>query len=130
MKGLDYTPLSTQDPNESEEEEELFPSAASNAKLTYTRREYLRQMLNLDQVVTPTPLSSHVAAHSAVMFALMTVPFSMTLQQPPVWYNKFMLSFMGLKMATCLVVLFKQPADTSSLSFKVPAGNVTVFQFK
>mgnify|MGYP001265915927 CR=1 FL=1 len=44
------------------------------------RKEYLRQMLNLDKAVSPTPLSSHVAAHSAVMFSLFCVPFSVMVQ--------------------------------------------------
>lgn len=115
--GVEYTPLSTQDYNDSEEE--LFP-IRSSTKLTYTRKEYMRQMLNLDKVVSPTPLSSHVAAHSAVMFSLFCIPFSVMVQRDS-WHSRIMLPLMVLKMILCLVVMARQPADVSSLSFKVPA---------
>jgi len=115
--GVEYTPLSTQDFNDSEEE--LFPIRPTT-KLTYTRKEYLRQMLNLDKAVSPTPLSSHVAAHSAVMFSLFCVPFSVMVQSDA-WHARLMLPLMVLKLLVCLVVMVRQPPDPSSLSFRVPA---------
>ncbi len=44
-------------------------------------------MLNLDRVTQPTALSSHVAAHSAVLFTLLAVPLSL-LAQGTVWHQK------------------------------------------
>merc|ERR1712013_804405 len=55
-----YTPLSTKDLNDSEEE--LFPCNANTSNtIVFTKKEYLRQCFNLDKVISPTPLSSHVA---------------------------------------------------------------------
>lgn len=119
--GGDYTPLSTQDPYESEEE--LFPLRTSE-KLVFTRREYMRQMLNLDKLSRPTPLSSYVATHSAIMFTILTIPFCLMphMMNMEVWHAKLGMVFMSLKLISCVVVLCRQPSDTSSLSFKVPLG--------
>jgi len=116
-RGGDYIPLSTQD--EEESEEELFPQRSKLA-VVYTRKQYLRQMMNLDGLTVPTPLSAHVAAHSAVMFTLFSVPFCIMSQMQPVWHTRLSLAFMSVKLAISLVVLCRQPSDTSNLSFTTP----------
>merc|ERR1719336_2090836 len=63
----DYSPLSQRDLNDSEEE--LFPCNAASASVSRSRREYLRQCVNLDRVIAPTPLSSLVAGHAVLAFS-------------------------------------------------------------
>ena len=94
----------------------------------YSRREYMRQMLNLGRVVNPTPLSARVASHSAVMFAVLSVPFCIMTQMTS-WHSRLGLVFMGLKLTTCLVVMARQPADVSGLTFHVPAGYKKILDF-
>eukprot|EP00088_Acartia_fossae_P018988 TRINITY_DN21014_c0_g1_i1.p1 TRINITY_DN21014_c0_g1~~TRINITY_DN21014_c0_g1_i1.p1 ORF type:complete len:631 (-),score=151.81 TRINITY_DN21014_c0_g1_i1:215-2107(-) len=118
-QAMDYTPLCTQDPFETDDVEELFPKHAAN-KLVYSRKEYARQMLNLDRDTSPNPLSSHVASHSAIVLSLLSVPFSVMVQAEPVWYNKIGLAFVIMKIVMCLIVLARQPSDVSKLYFKVP----------
>lgn len=116
----DYTPLCTQDPFENDDVEELFPNKHASNKVVYTRQEYLRQMLNLDRDNTPNPLSSAVASHSATMLAVLSVPFSLMAQMEPVWYHKIGMVLMAFKLLMCIIVMARQPSDTSHLYFKVP----------
>jgi cationic amino acid transporter 3 len=116
----DYTPLCTQDPFETDDVEELFPKHSATAKMVFTRKEYMRQMLNLDGDTIPNPLSSHVASHSAILIALLSVPLSIVSQLEPTWYHKIGLAFVILKIIICIIVLMRQPSDVSRLSFKVP----------
>jgi len=119
-QATDYTPLCTQDPFENDDVEELFPNKHTSTKLVYTRQEYLRQMLNLDCDKTPNPLSSVVASHSATMLAVLSVPFSVMTQMEPVWYHKIGMVLMMLKLVMCMIVMARQPSNTSHLYFKVP----------
>jgi len=115
--GGEYSPLSTRDPYDSEEE--LFPLRSKSSE-TFTRRQYFHQMFNLGRVMTPTPLSSRVASHSAIMFAVLSVPFCI-MTRMTAWHSRVGLVFMGLKLVMCVVVMARQPSDVSGLSFKVPA---------
>lgn len=115
--GPSYTALAMQDHSDSEEE--LFPIASSTHKLVYTWREYARQMLNLDRATRPTALSSHVAAHSAVVFSLLAIPFSLLIMGTA-WHHKVGAALTGLKMLICLIAMARQPTDTTGLSFTVP----------
>jgi len=112
-----YKPLATNDLNDSEEE--LFPCNSSNT-FVFTRKEYLRQLLNLDRVISPTPLSSHVAQHSAIMYTILCIPFSILVIHGSSWHHKLSLFFVMLKMISSLVILAKQPQDPSPLPFSVP----------
>jgi len=112
-----YKPLATNDLNDSEEE--LFPCNSSNT-FVFSRKEYLRQLFNLDRVISPTPLSSHVAQHSAIMYTILCIPFSILAIHGSSFHHKFMLFFMMLKMIFSLLVLAKQPQDPSPLPFSVP----------
>eukprot|EP00090_Calanus_glacialis_P016701 TRINITY_DN26134_c0_g1_i1.p1 TRINITY_DN26134_c0_g1~~TRINITY_DN26134_c0_g1_i1.p1 ORF type:complete len:632 (+),score=185.25 TRINITY_DN26134_c0_g1_i1:113-2008(+) len=117
-----YKPLATNDLNDSEEE--LFPCNSSNT-FVFTRKEYMRQLFNLDKVISPTPLSSHVAQHSAIMYTILCIPFSILVIHGSPFHHKLfppqaMLFFMILKMIFSLVVLNKQPQDPSPLPFSVP----------
>ena len=86
------------------------------------RKEYMRQLFNLDGDTIPNPLSSHVASHSAILVALLSVPLGIISQAEPTWYNKFGLAFVIIKILFCIIVLMRQPSDVSHLSFKVPLG--------
>jgi len=48
---------------------------------------FAAQMLNLERVTRPTALSSHVAAHSALIFSLLSVPLCL-LVQGTAWHQK------------------------------------------
>jgi hypothetical protein len=48
---------------------------------------FAAQMLNLGRVTRPTALSSHVAAHSAIIFSLLSVPLCL-LVQGTAWHQK------------------------------------------
>merc|ERR1719429_849789 len=69
--GPGYSPLSQQDLNDSEEE--LFPCNNTSSSVSCSRREYLRQCLNLDQVISPTPLSYLVTSHMVTLFTLLSI---------------------------------------------------------
>lgn len=112
-----YQPLSTNDLNDSEEE--LFPCNTSNT-FVFTRKEYLRQCLNLDKVISPTPLSSHVSQHSTIMFSILCIPFSVMTIHGSSFLHSLMLIFMVVKMLSCLIILSRQPQDPSPLPFTVP----------
>jgi len=112
-----YKPLATNDLNDSEEE--LFPCNSSNT-FVFSRKEYLRQCLNLDRVISPTPLSSHVAQHSTIMFTILCIPFSILVNHGSSFHHHLMLFFMVLKMITSLIILARQPQDPSALPFSVP----------
>merc|ERR1712059_125331 len=87
----------------------------------YSRRQYLRQCLNLDHHTTPTLLSSKVSQHSIIMFAALCLPLSLMVRQPrTAWYITLSLMFTVLKMVSFLTILARQPQDTSSLAFRVP----------
>merc|ERR1719347_524083 len=73
MQSGQYKPLATQDLDDSEEE--LFPFN-TNTNFTFSWGQYLRQCLNLDQVVAPTPLTSSIANHSIIFFTILCVPLS------------------------------------------------------
>ena len=117
-----YTPLSTaEDLNSSEEE--LFPCTSASASLVYTRREYWRQCLNRDRCTEPTPLSSCVAQHSAIVFTGLCFPFSLLLDHSSFsLLHKISITLTGLKMILSLFILSKQPQDTSNIPFKVRVG--------
>jgi len=111
-----YTPLSTKDLNDSEEE--LFPCNSNTSNnIVFTKKEYLRQCFNLDKVISPTPLSSHVAQHSAIMFTILCIPFSIMAIHGN---HKIMLILMTIKMIISLIIVSKQPQDPSPLPFAVP----------
>eukprot|EP00092_Neocalanus_flemingeri_P015909 GFUD01017226.1.p1 GENE.GFUD01017226.1~~GFUD01017226.1.p1 ORF type:complete len:630 (+),score=142.80 GFUD01017226.1:186-2075(+) len=112
-----YKPLATNDLNDSEEE--LFPCNSSN-NFVFTRKEYLRQCFNLDKVISPTPLSSHVAQHSTIMYTLICIPVSVLSIHGSSFHHNLMLFFMILKMIFCLIILSMQPKDPSPLPFSVP----------
>jgi hypothetical protein len=48
---------------------------------------FVAQMLNLGRITRPTALSSHVAAHSALIFSLLSVPLCL-LVQGTAWHQK------------------------------------------
>ena len=119
LQSCQYKPLATQDLDDSEEE--LFP-CNSNTNYTFSRRQYLRQCLNLDQVVAPTPLTSSLANHSVILFTLLCIPLSVmsaTATTTSSFHNLMMVMII-IKMLGCLLVLHKQPQDPSALSFSVP----------
>jgi hypothetical protein len=70
--------------------------------ISHRRSQYLRfcydawwfaaQMLNLGRVTRPTALSSHVAAHSAIIFSLLSVPLCL-LVQGTAWHQKVIFIF-------------------------------------
>jgi len=115
-----YTPLSTNDLNDSEEE--LFPcSTTTTSGTVYTRKDYLRQCLNLDRETSPTPLSNIVARHYTIVFSLLTIPLSlMVIHGSPVWYHRIGLIFTLIKMLLCIFILGRQPQDKTTLDFKMP----------
>jgi cationic amino acid transporter 2 len=114
-----YKPLATNDLNDSEEE--LFPcNANTSSTFSFTKKEYLRQCFNLDKVISPTPLSSHVAQHSAIMYTILCIPFSIMAIHGSSFNNKVMLFLMTLKMMFSLIIVAKQPQDPSPLPFAVP----------
>jgi len=112
-----YKPLATNDLNDSEEE--LFPCNSSN-NFVFTKKEYLRQCFNLDKVISPTPLSSNVAQHSAIMYTMLCIPFSILTIHGSSFHHNLMLLFMLLKMIISLIILAKQPQDPTPLPFAVP----------
>jgi len=116
--GVNYAPLSTADLNDSEEE--LFPCSAPNAALVYTRKEYLRQCLNLDKCTEPTPLSSCVAQHCALMYTALCFPLSLLAIHGTTTLHKISFAFTVLKMIITLGMLNLQPTDLSNIPFKVP----------
>jgi len=115
--GVNYAPLSTADLNDSEEE--LFPCSAPNAALVYTRKEYLRQCLNLDKCTEPTPLSSCVAQHCALMYTALCFPLSLLAIHGTTTLHKISFAFTALKMIITLGMLNLQPTDLSNIPFKV-----------
>jgi len=116
--GCNYAPLSTADLNDSEEE--LFPCSAPNAALVYTRKEYLRQCLNLDRCTEPTPLSSCVAQHCALMYTALCFPLSLLAIHGTTTLHQISFAFTALKMTLTLGMLHLQPTDLSNIPFKVP----------
>merc|ERR550519_267918 len=115
-----YTQLSTaEDLNDSEEE--LFPCSAPSATHVYTRREYLRQCMNLEHCTEPTPLSSHVSQHATLLFTLLCLPFSLlSIHGTSSTFHTVSIVFTSLKMILSVVILSRQPTDTSNIPFKVP----------
>ena len=114
-----YKPLATQDLEESEEE--LFPcNNNTNTQYTFSRRQYLRQCLNLDQVVAPTPLTSSLANHSIILFTLLCIPLSVLTSTTSNSSLNMIIIMILVKMFLCLIVIHKQPQDPSALSFSVP----------
>jgi len=113
-----YSPVSQCDLNDSEEE--LFPCNAASQGVSCNRREYLRQCLNLDQVISPTPLSSHVASHSIILFTLLCVPLSVVLSHESSTSRSMMLAMLIMKMLMCMMVISRQPQDPNSPPFSVP----------
>ena len=89
----------------------------------------MRQLFNLDGDTIPNPLSSHVASHSAILVALLSVPLGIISQAEPTWYHKFGLAFVIIKILFCIIVLMRQPSDVSHLSFKVPLGNRFLYTY-
>lgn len=112
-----YRPLATNDLNDSEEE--LFPCNSTNTYV-FSKREYLRQCLNLDQVISPTPLSSNVAQHSALMFTVLCIPTSLLCVHGASAQHNLMIVFMVVKMLISLIILAKQPQDPTAIPFSVP----------
>ena len=117
----DYAPLSQRDLNDSEEE--LFPCNAASASVrlgqclshniymsdrfvasSCSRREYLRQCVNLDRVIAPTPLSSLVAGHAVLAFSGLCVPLSLVLGLDTSGPRTLALVLLLLTMATLLLV--------------------------
>ena len=115
--GCNYAPLSTADLNDSEEE--LFPCSAPNAALVYTKKEYLRQCLNLDRCTEPTPLSSCVAQHCALMYTALCFPLSLLAIHGTSTLHQISFAFTALKMTLTLGMLHLQPTDLSNIPFKV-----------
>jgi len=114
-----YKPLATNDLNDSEEE--LFPCNANTSNtISFTKKEYLRQCFNLDKVISPTPLSSHVAHHSAIMYTILCIPFSVMAIHGSSFNHQVMMFLMTLKMIFSLIIIAKQPQDPSPLPFAVP----------
>jgi len=112
-----YKPLATQDLDDSEEE--LFP-CNNNTNYTFSRRQYLRQCLNMDQVVAPTPLTSSIANHSVILFTLLCIPLSVLSAMASSSVHTLTMTLIVVKMSLCLLVMNKQPQDPSALSFSVP----------
>ena len=113
-----YKPLATQDLEDSEEE--LFPCNNNTNHFTYSRKQYLRQCLNLDQVVAPTPLTSTLANHSIILFTLLCIPLSVLTSSTSSSSLNMIIMMILVKMFLCLLVIHKQPQDPSALSFSVP----------
>ena len=86
----------------------------------FSKREYLRQCLNLDQVISPTPLSSDVAQHSALMFTVLCIPTSLLFVYGTSAHHNLMIVFMVVKMLISLIILAKQPQDPTAIPFSVP----------
>ena len=119
----DYAPLSQRDLNDSEEE--LFPCNAASASVrlgqclsqntaymsdrfvasSCSRREYLRQCVNLDRVIAPTPLSSLVAGHAVLAFSGLCVPLSLVLGLDTSGPRTLALVLLLLAIATLLLVI-------------------------
>ena len=119
MSSCDYSPLAQMDLNDSEEE--LFPCNSTVSKgVTCTKREYLRQCLNLDQVISPTPLSSLVASHSIMMFTILCVPLSVMMSMDISSHRTMMLVMVIVKMIICMLVVTRQPQDPNHPPFSVP----------
>jgi len=114
-----YSPLSTADLNDSEEE--LFPCTSSSSPSSYTRREYARQCLNLDRLLEPTPLSSAVASHSTLSFTAFSFLFCLlAVHGAGTTLHRVSLVLTALKMILSLGILYLQPTDLSNIPFKVP----------
>ena len=117
MQSGQYKPLATQDLDDSEEE--LFPFN-TNTNFTFSWGQYLRQCLNLDQVVAPTPLTSSIANHSIIAFTILCLLLSVMSASPSSSLHNLAMVIIVVKMFLCVLVLHKQPQDPSSLSFSVP----------
>ena len=70
-----------------------------------SRREYLRQCVNLDRVIAPTPLSSLVAGHAVLAFSGLCVPLSLVLGLDTSGPRTLALVLLLLAMATLLLVI-------------------------
>lgn len=114
----EYTPLAQGDLNDSEEE--LFPCKSSSVSVSCSRREYLRQCLNLDSVISPTPLSSLVATHSVLCFSLLCVPLSVSASMESSSWRSFVVAVCIIGVCITMAVLCRQPQDPNTPPFSVP----------
>ena len=81
-----------------------------------SRREYLRQCVNLDRVIAPTPLSSLVAGHAVLAFSGLCVPLSLVLGLDTSGPRTLALVMLLLAMATLLLVITPNIISTGCLT--------------
>ena len=110
--GPGYSPLSQQDLNDSEEE--LFPCNNTSSSVSCSRREYLRQCLNLDQVISPTPLSYLVTSHMVTLFTLLSIILTLST------HNTSLIIIISIIMIISLIIINRQPQDPNHPAFSVP----------
>merc|ERR1719480_155420 len=85
-----------------------------------SRREYLRQCLNLDSVISPTPLSSLVATHSVLCFSLLCIPLSVSASLEASSWRSFVVAVCIIGVCITMAVLCRQPQDLNKPPFSVP----------
>lgn len=121
--GPSYSPLSTADDTNEDSDEDLFTpeELGSRSRRTYTWVSYTRQLINLDGLSAPTQLSGKVAHHNIVLFALLTIPWSVVMTREMTMWNQISLVAISVKMIVCLAVIYMQPQAKSLTTFVVPA---------
>lgn len=107
-----YTPLSTNDLNDSEEE--LFPcerGLESGQSTSFSLSSYLKQLMcPTSKTSAPSPLSNRVSTNIILLFSLSCIPFSLS-------PNPYL--FLPLVLLLPLL-LWRQPQDSTQLPFSVP----------
>jgi uncharacterized membrane protein len=87
---------------------------------SYSSIDYVRQLLNLDRLISPSPLSSKVATHSIILFSILSVPYSLLLSHSYTTSDKILLAFVTVIMILCIIFIYRQP-QAPSTTFTVPA---------
>jgi len=123
--GPSYSPLSTADDANEDSDEDLFTPlelGSSSGGLRYSWVSYMRQLINLDRVTSPTQLSAKVAHHNIVLFSLLTIPWSVLMTEEMTMWHQISIVAITVKMIVCLGIIYSQPQSKAQTTFVVPAA--------
>jgi amino acid transporter len=123
--GPSYSPLSTADDTNEDSDEDLFsPEELGSAPGSprYSWSSYFRQLLNLDGLTTPSPLSAKVARHNIILFSVLSIPWSVLVNCDQTAWTQFCIVTVTATMLLCIVIIYRQPQSLSHTTFVVPAA--------
>jgi amino acid transporter len=122
VAGHAYSPLSTlADDDDDEDVVDLFPE--KHQLLTshgYTVSDYVKQLVNWQNLNSPTRLSAKVARANIILFSILCIPFSVLIHHTDHSFSRVMLVLVSFAMMASITSVWRQPPSPVKTTFRVP----------